>query len=212
MVTASILIVLIVLIFGIIIERYKNKHLCQTLSLTNDLKAINLQKMQVEEEAKKKEKELSTTQNALSQSVKELIETQNRLSTVNAELRETQIVLKQKEELLREKTIQNQAIITQLHREDFEIAAESVTRQIREASKGHRQLKADDWRQLFHAVDCLYPDFKALVIKNIPNLTDSQMKFCYLVHIGLTNGEIENLLDVSRGTIWRWRKTFEWAS
>lgn len=212
MLVTSMLAIFALLMFVIIFEWYKNKHLRQTLSISNELKAINIQKLQMAEEVAKKEKELNTTKEALSLSVRELIDTQEKLSVVNSKLRESQTDLKQKEELLKEKTMQNEAIIEQLHREEFGTTAENVIQHIKEASKGHRQLNASDWQQLFHTIDRLHPNFKALVIKNIKNITDSQMRFCYLLQIGLTNGEIENLLDVSRGTIWRWRKAYDWAS
>lgn len=208
LVGVSVLAVLLLLVTAFGFERYKNKHLRQILSMTNELKEINAQKQSIAEEAIRQKKKLDIAKETLTTSVNELVKTQEQLQEVNSKLRKSELELKQKDELLSQKTEQNQAILQLLHRNSVESDAELVIQNFIKASEGKKQLTIKDWNQLYHAVDKLYPDFKDRLVKNIKSITESQMQFCYLLQIGLTNGQIENLVNLSRATIWRWSKTY----
>lgn len=208
LVGVSVLAVLLLLVTAFGFERNKNKHLRQILSMTNELKEINAQKQSIAEEAIRQKKKLDIAKETLTTSVNELVKTQELLQEVNSKLRKSELELKQKDELLSQKTEQNQAILQLLHRNSVESDAELVIQNFIKASEGKKQLTIKDWNQLYHAVDKLYPDFKDRLVKNIKSISESQMQFCYLLQIGLSNGQIENLVNLSRATIWRWSKTY----
>lgn len=189
-------------------ERKKNKHLRQILSIKNELKEINAQKQSITEEMIRQNRNLDTAKVALTNSVKELVKTQEQLQEVNSNLKRYELELKHKDELLAQKSEQNQTILQLLHRNNMESDAESVFKNFIKASEGKKQLTIQDWNQLYFAVDKQYPDFKERLVKNIKSLSESQMQFCYLLQIGLTKGQIENLMDQSRATIWRWSKAY----
>lgn len=204
----SVLTVLTLLAAALGFERNKNKHLRQILSIKNELKEIKAQKQNISEEAIRQKKKLEVAKETLTTSVNELVITQEQLQEVNSKLRKYELELKKKDELLNEKTEQNQTILQLLHRNCMESEAESVMQNFIMASEGKKHLTINDWNQLYHAVDQQYPDFKVHLVKNIKSITEQQMQFCYLLQIGLTNGQIENLVNLSRATIWRWRKTY----
>lgn len=208
LVGVSVLAVLLLLVTAFGFERNKNKQLRQILSMTNELKEINAQKQSIAEEAIRQKKKLDIAKETLTTSVNELVKTQELLQEVNSKLRKSELELKQKDELLSQKTEQNQAILQLLHRNSVESDAELVIQNFIKASEGKTQLTIKDWNQLYHAVDKLYPDFKDQLVKNIKSISESQMQFCYLLQIGLSNGQIENIVNLSRATIWRWSKAY----
>ncbi|MGN1230244.1 MAG: hypothetical protein ACI4T5_11415 [Prevotella sp.] len=71
-------------------------------------------------------------------------------------------------------------------------------------------MKSSDWRQLYQAVDELYPLFKDKLIKELGNFTEQQMQVCYLIRIGLSKLQIQSMTNLSRVTIWRWVKKYDW--
>lgn len=205
-VIAAAILMLMVVVF--IFERKKNKHLREVLSLSNELKEIEKQKHTFAEQVQQQKKELKIAQETLTTSVKELVATQERLLDVNSKLRKYELELKEKDDLLNEKTEQAQTILQLLHRNNVECEAEPIIQSFIKASEGRAKLTTNDWNQLYQAVDRLYPDFKDQLVKNFKSISVTQMQFCYLLQIGLTNGLIENILPLSRATIWRWSKTF----
>ena len=68
-----------------------------------------------------------------------------------------------------------------------------------------------DWKQLYHAVDELHPSFKDKLVKELDNLTEQQQQVCYLMRIGLANSQIHNMTNLSRATVWRWVKKYDWV-
>lgn len=89
---------------------------------------------------------------------------------------------------------------------------EDVIRNIHEASVGRHRITAREWQQLLAAVDQLYPDFKDALVMRTESLSEEQMKFCYLLRIGLSNPQIQNVIDMSRATVWRWSKKYGWVT
>jgi len=205
-VIAAAILMLMIVVF--IFERKKNKHLREVLSLSNELEEIKKQKHSFAEQVQQQKKDLKIAQETLTMSVKELVATQERLLDVNSKLKKYEMELKEKDDLLNEKTEQTQTILQLLHRNNAECEAESIIQSFIKASEGRAKLTIDDWNQLYLVVDRLYPDFQDQLVKNFKSISVKQMQFCYLLQIGLTNGLIENILPLSRVTIWRWSKTF----
>lgn len=111
---------------------------------------------------------------------------------------------------LQQMTDKNKAIIGMLHQSKLEEKAEDIIYDIRKASEGKKEMKPSDWKKLYQAVDELYPEFKDSLISNLGTFTEQQMQVCYLIKIGLSNPQIQNVTTISRSTIWRWVNNYSW--
>ena len=127
------------------------------------------------------------------------------------ELNATEKELQSKSKELGDKVEQNKLFLRMLHKSEMELNAEDVIRNIHEASVGRHRITAHEWQQLLTAVDQLYPDFKDALVMRTGSLSEEQMKFCYLLRIGLSNPQIQNVTDMSRATVWRWSKKYGWV-
>ena len=130
-----------------------------------------------------------------------------RVNSLDEDLRNQ---LLQKESELKEKMAQNKTLLRLLHKSELTGKAEKIIESIRQSSNGAKTMSQSDWDQLFSAVDALYPDFKEQMVNKCDALTEQQIQFCYLLRIGLSNVQIKNVTNMSRVTVWRWMKKFEW--
>ena len=119
--------------------------------------------------------------------------------------------LKDREQQLAERIDQNKTFIKLLHQSELEGKAEDVIYAIRQSSTGKKDMKPADWKQLYQAVDELYPLFKDRLLKELGTFTEQQMQVCYLMRIGLSKPQIQNITNLSRVTIWRWVKKYDWV-
>lgn len=69
-----------------------------------------------------------------------------------------------------------------------------------------------EWKQLYHAVDELYPSFRDRLLKELGTFTEQQMQVCYLMRIGLSKPQIQNMTNLSRSTVWRWVNKYDWVN
>jgi len=106
---------------------------------------------------------------------------------------------------------QNKNIILQLHQSDFEDSAEDIFNTIKQCSVGKQSMTSDIWKRLYKTVDKLYPNFNELLLKELGTFTEQQKQVCYLMRIGLSKPDIQNVTNLSRVTVWRWTKKFDWA-
>lgn len=143
--------------------------------------------------------------------MKEVIALSAELQRINAELSENETALKEKEQLLSKKISQNKAFLDLLHQSELEGKAEDVINAIRKSSVGRKNMKSADWKRLCSAVDQLYPDFKDQLLNELGTFTEQQMRVCYLMKIGLSNTQIQNMTDLSRTTVWRLVKKYSWV-
>lgn len=117
-----------------------------------------------------------------------------------------------KEQQLTEKMEQNKTFIKMLHHSEMEGKAEDVIQAVRQASTGKREMTPADWKQLYQAVDEVCPSFKDSLLKELGTFTEQQMQVCYLMRIGLSKSEIQNMTNLSRSTVWRWVKKYDWVN
>ena len=117
-----------------------------------------------------------------------------------------------KEQQLTEKMEQNKTFIKMLHHSEMEGKAEDVIQAVRQSSIGKRDMTSADWQQLYQAVDELYPTFRARLLHELGTFTEQQMQVCYLMRIGLSKSEIQNITNLSRSTVWRWVKKYNWVN
>ena len=206
-VMAAILLASIAYIFYV---RRRNKHLKEVLTLSAELQRVSNDERQLRKDIEQKEKDLEKSKKSLEKSSDELNNVKRELQRVNAELSDYDEALKAKEQQLSEKMDQNKTFIKLLHQSELEGKAEDVIYAIRQSSSGKKNMKSADWKQLFQAVDELYPLFKDRLLKELGNFTEQQMQVCYLMRIGLSKPQIQSMTELSRVTIWRWVKKYDW--
>ena len=210
--TTSIFTTLLTLLMtGIFIIHRRNKHLKELLAISDEINRHKEDKKMMLQEISRKEQELVDSKEQLGKKETELERVKKQLSEVNAELDNYDMELKEKEHLLSEKMEQNKMFLNLLHQSELEGKAEDVIKAIRQSSSGKRNMQTTDWKQLYKAVDDLHPSFKNQLLKELGAFTEQQMQVCYLMRIGLSKPQIQNMTNLSRATVWRWTKKFEWV-
>lgn len=194
----------------ILYVRRRNKQLQQVVELSAELKRVSEDEQLLRKDIEQKEKKLERLKKSLEKSSEELSNVKRELQRVNTELSDYDEALKAKEQQLSEKMEQNKTFIKLLHQSELEGKAEEVIYAIRQSTKGMKNMKSSDWKQLYQAVDELYPLFKDRLLKELGNFTEQQMQVCYLMRIGLSKPQIQSMTELSRVTIWRWVKKYDW--
>ena len=189
----------------------KQRHLKELAALSSELQRVTDDDRKLREDIKRKEKVLAESRDSLKKSSRELDDVKKKLQLVNQELSENTEALKKTEEQLEEKKEQNKTFIKLLHQSDFEGKAEDVIRAVRAASKGKKEMTLAEWKQLYNAVDELYPTFHEAILRQHKRVSDKEMQVLYLIRIGLSKQQIINMTDIARVTIWRWEKKFDWV-
>lgn len=166
--------------------RRRNKHLREIVALSSTLQKISDNDKQLRADIEKKEQELMQSRKSLEKSSDELTNVKRELLRVNVELSDYSAVLKEKEQQLAEKMDQNKTFIKLLHKSDLEGKSEDVIDAIKNTSTGKKNMKTADWRQLYQAVDELYPLFRDRLLKELGHFNEQQMQVCYLMRAGLS--------------------------
>ena len=162
----------------------KQRHLKELAALSSELQRVSDDDKKLREDIKRKEKDLAESMASLKRSSSELDEVRKKLQRVNQELLENNDVLKKTEEQLEEKKEQNKTFIKLLHQSEFEEKAEDIVRAVRAASKGKKEMTLAEWKQLYKAVDELYPTFHETILKQHRRVSDKEMQVLYLIRIG----------------------------
>ena len=191
--------------------RRKNKHFREIVALSSALQKISDNDKQLRADIEKKEQELMQSRKSLEKSSDELTNVKRELLRVNVELSDCSASLKEKEQQLAEKMDQNKTFIKLLHKSDLEGKSEDVIDAIKKASTGRKSMSTADWKQLYQAVDELYPLFNDRLLKKLGHFNEQQMRVCYLMRAGLSKAQIQNMTNLSRVTVWRWAKRYVWV-
>ena len=181
------------------------------IRLSAELQRVSDDEQLLRKDIEQKENELKESRRSLEKSSEDLNNLKQELQRVNAELSNYDEALRAKEQQLSEKMNQNMTFIKLLHQSELEGTAEDVIYAIRQSSTGKKNMKAADWKQLYQAVDELYPTFKDRLLKELGTFTEQQMQVCYLMRIGLSKPQIQNMTNLSRVTVWRWVKKYDWV-
>ena len=174
--------VVLVLLFSLFYMKKKNKYLKEALLLTEEL----------------------------THSKKLLEATKSKLENTNKEIADYERELKEKEQRLLEKLEENKRFILLLHKADLEEHAEDVVLAFKKASEGQYSLQDKEWQRFYRAVDELQPDLAQKMSEHLGRFTEQQQQVCYLMSVGLSNKQIENLTGLSHATTWRWTKKMDW--
>ena len=212
LVVVALAVILLAGVTYILYIRRRNKHLQEVLSLSAELQQMSDDEKQLRKDIEQREKDLEKSRKSLEKTSDELSNVKSELQQVNAELSEYEEALKEKERQLSEKMEQNRTYIKLLHQSALEGKAEDVVYAIRQSSAGRKDMSLADWKQLYQAVDQLYPTFHGRVSAELGRgLTKQKMQVCYLMRIGLSNPQIQGMTNLSRVTVWRWVKKFDWV-
>lgn len=203
LITAFIIIVLIILIFIELYIRKKQNYIKKQTSLSNDLH-------QKETELYAIKKVITEKENMLTEAKKNIENQKKALEEITNELQNNERQLDDMRARLSDKHRQNQSLVQMLQKTKMEESASDMITDFKNATIGKKQLTNEDWRKMFAAVNELYPDFKDQLLQHNGKLNELQMKVCYLMCIGLNGPQINNIVDMSRSTIWRWLKNNEW--
>lgn len=105
---------------------------------------------------------------------------------------------------------QNETYDRLLHQVELQSKSSDIFYSLQQASNGLHKMSHDEWQQFYQVVDQQYPDFKKKLLAHLGTFTEKQMQFCYLLRMGFSKPEIENITDLTHVTVWRWEKKFEW--
>ena len=209
-VVCAVALLLLCLGYAVYVRR-RNRHLEQITALSQELQGKADDEQRLRQEIDLRERKLSEAKYQLEKQDDELGKVKAQLDKVSTELTGYDIELREKEQRLTEKMQQNQTFLNLLHQSELEGKAEDVIEAIRQSSEGKKNMKAADWKQLYRAVDELYPTFQDQLLKELGTFTEQQMQVCYLMRIGLSKPQIQNMTNLSRVTVWRWVKKFDWV-
>lgn len=197
------LVALFLLVSGLLTYLYRRKKVRTLLSK----QSLRLSK--VSEQLKEQELSINEKENELTEKTNKLRETEKQLELVNAKINNYKVELQDKSRQLEEKIIQNKDFIRLLHQAEMKESSEDIINAIKKSSEGRRTMTQEDWEKLLHAVDETYPSFSEELAKGLGRVNSQEMRVFYLMRIGLTNSQIQNLTQLSRTTIWRWAKKFD---
>ena len=195
--------VLLTLAFVIFYMRKKNITLRRQLALTDSLNSVKAQMSDIKKNTLLKEKQLASAQS-------EIADKEQKMKEISEELQHNEQLLETTQKRLNDKMKQSEQLMQMLHKAELEDSASDVVEAVRKSAEGKKKLSATEWQQLYSAVNSLYPDFKDSLVSRDGNLSEQQMQMCYLMRIGLTGPQINNVVDISRTTVWRWTNANKW--
>ena len=132
------------------------------------------------------------------------------LDDANKRLKSVEKLLEDTQGKLEEKRRQSQSLLQMLHHSEMQENATDIVAKVRIAAEGKMSFYDEDWKELFSAINSVYPDFSDMLLSRTTSLKEQQMQVCYLMRIGMSNPQIRNVTDLPRTTIWRWTKTYAW--
>ena len=189
----------------------KNRNLKNMLRLSKELDGLKTSQEELKEKVCEKEKALITTQELYIHAREELDYVNEKLLDVSNEVDEQKRELKVREKELADRLDQNRIYMKLIHQSDLEGKARDVVDAIKQTTDGKRRMTSTEWKQLYQAVDELYPYFHDQLTENVEKLTEQKTQVCYLMKIGMTNLQIQNITGLSRVTVWRWVKRYNWV-
>ena len=195
--------VLLTLAFVIFYMRKKNITLRRQLALTDSLNSVKAQMSDIKKNTLLKEQQLASAQS-------EITAKEQKMKEISEELQHNEQLLETTQKRLNDKMKQSEQLMQMLHKAELEDSASDVVEAVRKSAEGKKKLSATEWQQLYSAVNSLYPDFKDSLMSRDGNLSEQQMQMCYLMRIGLTGPQINNVVDISRTTVWRWTNANKW--
>ncbi len=169
--------------------------------MSTELEKHKVNETKLHELIENKRKELQTANDVIR-------ELQEKLDGKESLIVQQQTLLDEKDELLSKKMEQYKTVKRYLNMTQILGIDETTINTILTSIKGLKNMTNDDWSRLYAAVDKLDPGFKENIIETFDHFTEQQMQVLYLMRIGLTNPQIQQLTNLPRVTIWRWTKKY----
>lgn len=186
--------VFFLLLFWMQYNRKRSQHLKQLLKEAEKLQNAKDENNSLEQELEQANEALNNNKEKLKQAQEELAQTDQDLKAVTLQLREK---------------LQQNAILKEFYQQNkLSINAKEVLKNIRKAAIGQHKLTPEEWDEFYVAVDELYPTFQDELLNSFGTYNAKQMRVFYLLRIGLTCPEIQNLADASRSTVYRWAEDY----
>lgn len=203
---ALMLVVVVLLTTTVLLSLYfykKSRYLSKLAVVSDSLSLVRIEKERLEKEAMETEDYLERMKDSLGKKETELSEVKRDLYKIEAEL----II---KEELLSAKQAENKRFSTLLHKAELEEEASEVIASIRKAAEGKQIFSDAEWQRVYSAIDQLQPDLMEKIVHHLGRFKEKHKQICYLMSIGLTNTQIENLTGLPHASVWRWTKKIDW--
>lgn len=198
---------ILLIIFSVIVLSIRR------IKIKNEFDKLRKTLKDYKEEIKNYNEALEHKKNIIDEKRTELQQKQTKIEELEHEIKEDTFLIKQyqKEVELQKERLSEQMSISRsfsqfISEAMLEQDAEDVVNSIKEASKGKKNLSATEWKSLYKAVNTLYPDFKTQITLLLDNLSEQQVRLCYLLKIGLLKHQICNIMEISRSTLWRMEK------
>lgn len=191
---------------------YRYWQIRKMLTLKGKIENINKEKERIVQESISKQAELLETKDELNKTMEGLAKTRETLNKTTEEVNRLTEELRAKECVLKEKIEQNKTIISLMHQTEFEESAEEIIHTLKKSGDGLKQLSEKEWNMLYYAVDKLCPMFKEQMCSKLGRVTDQQRQVCYLLRAGFTPPQIQNMIGLSRTTMWRYTKKYDWIN
>ena len=118
--------------------------------------------------------------------------------------------IKQKDILLQKEKEKSEYVLSLLRRQKQETELQEIYKYVEAAAKGKHTVTSEEWTRLMLTVDIMYPDFSGLLRERVGKMTIPQLHVCYLMRLGLPYSKIENIVELTRVTVWRWSKKCSW--
>lgn len=195
---------IVVLLFTYLWIFKKNAHLKEILSKTHELERIKTKNNKLQNEIEEQEHHLARVKERLGNNELEMKQMKEELATSDNALQLAKIQLE-------ERLMQSRSILKLLHQTQFENSTDDIILKLRKAANGLYQMTDLDWKKFHRAVNDLYPDFADRMVVHLgKKINDKQLLFCELMRVGITNPQIQVLMDMPKATVWRWAKRYEW--
>lgn len=87
---------------------------------------------------------------------------------------------------------------------------ENIKNTLEAAAYGIKKMTESNWNILQDFINSQYPSMNLLISLQSEKLSIEQLHVCWLMRLGLSNTQIQNITDIPKTTVWRWTRKFEW--
>ncbi len=185
--------ILIILLILLLFYHRKNTLLDIILKKENDINSINNLIEKRASELEKLRKELKIKE-------KEIHDRENEILQLNTRIQKS-------EENIKALLEQNNELTKMTLMKEISSNAEDIIEKFIMAANGKYILNDEDWKDLFGAVNNMYPEFLDEIQDKFKRIKEPMLRVCYLMKIGLTNPQITNITNVPPQTAWYRIKT-----
>lgn len=149
------------------------------------------------------QKDAEASKQQIVQKTKELNEKRKSLLDMEKKIGDMDIELRNKEEELKIRMAQNAQLMKVAFMERMVETNNDILTKFKTAADGQYSIQEGDWKDLFAAVNAQYPGFETDIQIKMHRISEPLLRICYLLKIGMTNPQIENITNYPHQTVWR---------